>query len=65
MAKTFRINELGLRNQLTANASLPHFWEHWFETQAQRPIAERNLDEHRVWEDAVSFEILSLKSAKQ
>lgn len=64
MAKTFRINELGQQNQLTASAGPQHFWEHWFDRQSERPMAERHLDEHRVWEDAVSFEVLSLKGAK-
>lgn len=35
------------------------YWEHWFETQSSRPAFESHLDEHGVWEKAVSLGILA------
>ena len=65
MAKSLRLNEaLAQNGNLAGNHSFHHFWEHWFDTQSQSPAAERSLDEHRVWENAVSFEILALKGSK-
>lgn len=71
MAKSLRSNEFALNTNLTANlpANLPAgtFWERWFDAHAATPPAERleqRLDEHNVWEKAVSLEALEMAKGK-
>jgi len=41
------------------------FWEHWFDTQAVANSVSRIVDEHRIWEKAVSIAILAMDKAKR
>lgn len=63
MAKTFHLQEVADVGTLATPLRGGSFWEHWFETQATKH-AERNLDEHRVWEQAINFGILAIEKAK-
>jgi hypothetical protein len=60
MAKSLRINDVAeLDNPLTAVPPSNGFWEHWFDMQPVKHPIQDNIDEHGIWERAVSLEILA------
>jgi hypothetical protein len=65
MAKSIHFNEIAdAQDGATMSLSAGGFWEHWFDTQSSRRPADQNLDEHRVWENAVNFGILTFDKSK-
>jgi len=62
MAKTLRLNEFAPLTH-TSNSQAGSFWEHWFDAHAATPAPqlEQHLDEHSIWEKAVSLEVLTAK----
>ncbi len=65
MAKSIHMNEMETEFG-NSKASRPSgsFWEHWFDTQSPRRFADRSLDEHSIWEKAVSFAVLAAEKSK-
>jgi hypothetical protein len=59
MAKSIRINEVAELDPSVAVPSSHGFWEHWFDMQPSRYSALDKVDEHGIWEKAVSLEILA------
>jgi hypothetical protein len=58
MAKSLRSNGLTENGNSSNNLPFGSFWEHWFSTQpaTQSGHLEMNSsDEHRIWENAISF----------
>jgi hypothetical protein len=64
MAKSIRINEIADVDPLMAAPPSNGFWEHWFDMQPVKHPAHNILDEHGIWERAVSLEILAMEDGK-
>ena len=64
MAKSFRIHDVAELDPLTAAPPSHGFWEHWFDMQPVRRPAHGEIDEHGIWEKAVSLEILAMNETK-
>ncbi|HXB58229.1 MAG TPA: hypothetical protein VNU95_01615 [Candidatus Acidoferrales bacterium] len=63
MAKSIRISDVSDIDSLTAAPPSHGFWEHWFDMQPEKPEADK-IDEHGIWEKAVSLEILAMNETK-
>jgi hypothetical protein len=63
MAKSIRLHDLAELDSPMAAPSSHGFWEHWFEMQPARP-ARAKIDEHGIWEKAVTLEILAMDEVK-
>src|ERR1700728_2930790 len=59
MAKSIHLHEIETET-FPPTLSAGSFWGHWFEIQARRRAAAMRLDEHRIWEKAVNFDILAM-----
>jgi hypothetical protein len=64
MAKSIRISDVAGFDPLTAAPSSHGFWEHWFEMQPTKLSEPGTIDEHGIWEKAVSLEILAIEESK-
>lgn len=64
MAKFIPMHEIEEPDQETVNHSTGSFWEHWFRAQSPARAPRRSLDEHSVWEKAISFGILAAEKVK-
>jgi hypothetical protein len=64
MAKTIRINEIAELDPSTATRPSHGFWEHWFDMQPTKRSIGDKIDEHGIWEKAVSLEILAMNQTK-
>ena len=64
MAKSIRISDVAGLDPLTASPSSHGFWEHWFEMQPTKLPVQDKIDEHGIWEKAVSLEILAMDDSK-
>lgn len=58
MAKSMQLNEMDAPGSYPAALS-ESYWENWFNEHASHRGFESRLDEHSIWEKAVSFGILA------
>lgn len=63
MAKSIHINDMEKGNSF-ADPLTGSFWEHWFEKHDATCQAPEILDEHSIWEKAISIGIFSLENKK-
>jgi hypothetical protein len=64
MAKSIRINEIAELDPSTAALPSHGFWEDWADMKPAKHSARDKIDEHGIWEKAVSLEILALNEVK-
>jgi hypothetical protein len=62
MAKSIHINDIAELDASTAAPPSHGFWEHWFDMQPSKYSDLGKIDEHGIWEKAVSLEILANES---
>jgi hypothetical protein len=65
MAKALRTSDVTNLDPFTAAPSSSNFWENWFEMQpAKHPAYGSFVEEHGIWEKAVSLELLAMNEMK-
>ena len=64
MAKSIRLHDVAELDAPTAARPSHGFWEHWFDMQPMKHAVHRKIDEHGIWEKAVTLEILAMDEAK-
>jgi hypothetical protein len=64
MAKSIRLNDAAELDPSMAALPSHGFWEHWFDMQPVKHPAPEKIDEHGIWERAVSLEILAMNETK-
>lgn len=64
MAKSIRLNDLADLDPSTAASPSHGFWEHWYDMQPAKNQSREKIDEHGIWEKAVTLEILALNETK-
>jgi hypothetical protein len=64
MAKSIRTYDIAELDPSMVAPSSHGFWEHWFDMKPVRHAGLEKIDEHGIWEKAVSLEILAMNDYK-
>jgi hypothetical protein len=64
MAKSIRLSDIAELDPSSAAPPSHGFWEHWFDMQPAKHPTQAKIDEHGIWEKAVTLEILAMDEAK-